>query len=294
MTMHAGLMQFGWMHLGLVVATLMVSIILRLSWRVADSYQQRWQQALIRFLVPACLPVMTAIAIILMGPSGHMVTYWEGWSIYSLAWGFVGLAISLGLVSGVSGWQSVQSAKAQPCQELYGYQCRVLATHLPYSAQVGFWEPELMVSRGLMESLTDAQLQAVLVHEMGHYAYRDTFWFFWLGWLRRLTAWLPNTQALWEELLLLREIRADQWATQQVDQLVLAESLVQVAKAPLMQTCSLSAAFSCQAVGNRMQERINALLSDSSEFDWQRPLNGWTWCWLAWIILPLLTVPFHH
>lgn len=151
-----------------------------------------------------------------------------------------------------------------------------------------------MVSQGLMESLTDAQLQAVLVHEMGHYAYRDTFWFFWLGWLRRLTTWLPNTQALWEELLLLREIRADQWAAQQVDQLVLAESLVQVAKAPLMQTCSLAAAFSCQAVGDRMQERIDALLSEPSEFDWQHPISLWTWCWLAWIVLPLLAVPFHH
>lgn len=294
MTMHSSIMQFGWMHLGLVLTTLIVSVILRLSWRIATSYQQRWQQALIRFLVPACLPVMTAIAIILMGPSGHMVTYWEGWSIYSLAWGFVGIAIMLGLLSGVFGWQSVKSAKAWPRQELYGYQCRILDIDLPYSAQVGFWEPELMVSRGLMESLTDAQLQAVLVHEMGHYAYRDTFWFFWLGWLRRLTAWLPRTQALWEELLLLREIRADQWAAQQVDQLVLAESLIQVAKAPLMQTCELSAAFSCQAIGDRMQERINALLSESSEYDWHHPISRWQWCWLVWIVLPLLTVPFHH
>ena len=52
------------------------------------------------------------------------------------------------------------------------------------------------------------------------------FGFFWWGWLRRLTEWLPHSKELWQELLLLRELRADQWAAQQVDPLVLAESLL--------------------------------------------------------------------
>jgi Zn-dependent protease with chaperone function len=48
-----------------------------------------------------------------------------------------------------------------------------------------------------------------LAHEQAHAHYRDTFWFFWLN---VLTSWLPHTEALWQEILFLREIRADEKA----------------------------------------------------------------------------------
>jgi Zn-dependent protease with chaperone function len=93
-----------------------------------------------------------------------------------------------------------------------GEHSRVLDNPIPFSALIGFWQPELIVSQGLLNTLDQDHLEAVFKHEQGHYYYRDTFWFFWLGWVRSISAWLPNTEALWQELLLLREMRADRWA----------------------------------------------------------------------------------
>jgi Zn-dependent protease with chaperone function len=279
------------MHISLVFIAIITAWILRSRWTVTGSYAQRWQQALIHFLVPALLLLMTAIALLCMGPSGQMVMHWEGWLTYDAALGFLAALAGCGLLAIYTGWQSIRQVKVYRQADLFGYDCRILDTSLPYSAQIGLWQPELVVSQGLIDSLEPTHLQAVLAHEMGHYHYRDTFWFFWLGWLRRVTAWLPRTEELWEELLLLREIRADCWAAQRVDQLLLAESLVEVAKAPLVQSNAVTAAFSCRAVGSRMQERIEALLTGAP---WQTQANRWSWLWFGWVILPLLTIPFHY
>ena len=148
-------------------------------------------------------------------------------------------------------------------QELiFSQEVRLLATTLPYSAQIGFWRCQLVVRQGLLDTLDTPHLEAVLAHEQAHYHYRDTFWFFWLRWLRSLTSYLPHTELLWQELLLLRELRADRRAAQEIDPLLLAESLLAVAKAPLMYTESFSAPLSCAVPPNRLEERIDALLEE--------------------------------
>ena len=149
----------------------------------------------------------------------------------------------------------------------------------------------------MLDHLDSDHLAAVLAHEAGHGHYRDTFWFFWLGGLRRLTIWLPNTEALWQELLLLREIRADRWAARSVDTLVLAESLMSVITAPLMAPESVCASFSCAAPRSRLAQRIDALLeadtltaSGISMFK----ILPWQWAAIAFALTPLLTIPFHY
>ena len=169
---------------------------------------------------------------------------------------------------------------------------RVLATPTVFSAQVGLWSSELVISQGLLAQLNDEHLAAVLAHESGHKHYRDTFWFFWLGGLRRLTAWLPYSEALWQELLLLREVRADLWAARSVDTLVLAESLMSVITAPLMPLESVCPGFSCAAPRSRLAQRIDALLEvpTADGFD----LNALQWSAMGLALLPLLTIPFHY
>jgi Zn-dependent protease with chaperone function len=103
-----------------------------------------------------------------------------------------------------------------------------LNLEIPFAAQVGVWKPQLVVCRGLLEQLDEEHLRAVLAHEEAHRHYGDTLWMFAVGWLRHLSGWLPNTEVLWQELLTLRELRADRWAAQRVDPLVLGEALVQV------------------------------------------------------------------
>lgn len=277
------------MHLGLMLVTVAIALSIRQSWSPQGTYAQRWQQAQMALLLPGLLLLMTALAIICMGYTGQMVAYWEGVVTYGAAWGFLGTALGWLTLLTFQSWRSLHRIQAQPQQIIGGYSCRLLDTEVPYSAQVGLWHPTLVVSQGLVDLLDEDHLQAVLTHEAGHGYYRDTFWFFWLGWVRRLTAWLPQTQLLWQELVLLREIRADRWATQAVDHLTLAESLVQVAQAPLMSPHA--AAFSCSVVGDRITERIDALLAEAPpEIAGDRT----SWLWLLVTVLPLLLVPFHH
>lgn len=167
---------------------------------------------------------------------------------------------------------------------------RLLNVPVVYCALVGFWEPELIISQRLLDTLDAVHLKAVLAHEDGHRHYRDTCCFFFLGWLRQLTSWLPHTESLWQELLLLREIRADYWAARQVDSLLLAEALLLVVNTPLLQSATFCAAFAKNVSTNHVTQRIDALLQQPDSIG-QPKL--WSWVWLILALLPLLVIPFH-
>jgi hypothetical protein len=121
-----------------------------------------------------------------------------------------------------------------------------------------------------------------------------------VGWLRRLTGWLPNTEALWQELLTLRELRADRWAAQRVDPLLLGEALLQVVgygvvEQPAAAWVGFAMTVSSDS-GQRLQERIDALLqqAESGPVDplpHSSSIRGWAWLGLS--LLPLLAIPFH-
>jgi Zn-dependent protease with chaperone function len=252
-----------------------------------QTWQDRWQSALLNFLLPPLLLLSTALAIVLMGPHGHMVHRWDGWSTYSFA--VLALTVSLTVIAGLflEGMRSLQVIRQYPEQALQDQRGYCFSSATPYIAQVGFWRPKLLFSQGLANTLGDEHLTAVLLHEQAHQHYHDTFWFFWLGSLRRLTVWLPRTEALWQDLLALRELRADRWAAQQVDALLLAEALLIVVSEPF--GLNPSAAFGGDGNADRLTERIDALLSppEPEPIGW----NGW---WMAlWVLAPLAVVPFH-
>jgi Zn-dependent protease with chaperone function len=289
------------MHLILLLSALSAAWGVRYMSLDAQS-STRWSRVLVRFLFSPLLLLTTAIALLCMGPLGQMVRWWEGWGSYILAIGFLGLAIALGVSLLFEGRRSLQQIRQCPLVEVCGRTARLIENSTPFVAQIGFWEPELVVSDGLLTSLDEEHLEVVFVHEQGHCHYRDTFWFFWLGWLRRLTSWLPQTEALWQELLILRELRADRWAAQTVDNLLLAEALLSVVSAPQIQPENLCASFSSAVVRNRLNERIDALLDESESLEGQpltesskRPAGNSkrSWLWLLLILLPLLVVPFH-
>ena len=287
------------MHLLIILGALVCAFGVR-GWgwvspadlQLSSDWQRRWQTALIVFLWPPVLLLMSAIAILWMGPQGQMVWGLGGWWSYGLAVGFVVWAVWCGLQLTVAAWRSVQQLRHCPSLELEGETGRYLETSIPFAAQVGFWQPELVVSQGLLDCLAPDQLEAVLIHEQAHRQYRDTFWFLGLGWLRQLTLWLPHTEALWQELLLLRELRADAWAAQRVDGLVLAESLFLLVNTPELEAEPFCAAFSAAAPQTRLMERVDALLSGPQppppQFSWR------LWCWFCLALLPLVTVPFHY
>jgi Zn-dependent protease with chaperone function len=279
------------MHLIMILTALSLALLIRCRWsKSTGTWTQRWQRSLLSFLLPPLLLLMTVIAVLCMGPQGQMIGLHTDWYSYCLVVGCVGFAIGFGLRLAVEGWQSLRQIRTYPQIDLDGKSARLLDSPMLYSAQIGFWQPELVVSQGLLETLKPEHLQAVLVHEQAHHYYRDTFWFFWLGWLRRITAWLPNTDPLWQELLVLRELRADRWAASRVDALLLAESLLLVVSTPMMASESFSAAFSHATPLNRLQERIDALLEEPESAP---QASSWAWSWVLLALLPLVAVPFH-
>ncbi len=280
------------MHLFLLALAITIAWYWRQYWKPSTSaWNQRWSSTLSAFLLPPLLLLSTAIALVLMGPKGQMVCWWEGWSSYGIGIGWLAFAAALAGKLAGAGRRSLRQIRQYPAIPLQGREVgRLLPTPLPFVAQVGFWQPELVISQGLLDTLDAEHLTAVLLHEQAHAKNHDTFWFFWLGWLRELTAWLPHTDYLWQELLMLREIRADLQAAQVVDGLVLAEALLTVVSVPAMQPDGCFAALSEVALRDRLNERIDALLTKSTTAT--NDVRG-NWWHLTLIFLPLLLIPFH-
>ena len=282
------------MHVSLMGCAIATAILLRLVLTGRCLHNAHWITVLSLFLISPILLLTTAVAIIIMGPHGRVVSPLEGWMSYTTAWLF--LLVSLGILIYL-GWlahKSIAQIRQYPQQMVQDTASRVMDEDTAFSAQIGLWSSELVISQGLIDTLDSEHLAAVIAHEKAHYHYRDTFWFFWLGWLRRITCWLPYTDELWQELLLLREIRADDWATHSVDRLTLAESLVQVIAAPLSPITVAN--FSCTVPSSRLSRRIDALLSDHDygfEPQWSFATYG---CLIGLVVglLPLCSIPFHH
>lgn len=274
---------------------LTIAVLLTAWWRRVPSEglgspSQRWGRSLLRFAAPPMLLLATAGAIACMGAEGEMMGMPASGASYAIALGCLTYSAGALVYLATGSWAAWRQARSYPEEAIAARTVRVIESEFPFSAQVGMWRPELVVTRGLLELLDEPHVDAVLAHEEAHARTRDTFWFFWLGWLRACTRWLPQTEALWHELLLLRELRADAQAVNDVDPLLLAESLLEVARYPVQVSEELYAPLSCSAPPNRLQERIEALLVPSGE---GAIAFSWLWGGFAIVLLPFLTLPLH-
>lgn len=281
------------MHVGLVLLAIAAACTIRLMWRgPLSSSIARWPRSLSLFLLPPLLLLTMAIAVIGMGHRGHMLGIPVGRIGCFVAMSFLAGAVGLLLWRAGQGWRSLRQVQTYAPVEVQATPGHLLETPALFAAQVGFWTPRLVVSQGLLQRLNPDYMAAVLAHEQAHAHFHDTFWFFWLGWLRALTGWLPHTEALWQELLLLRELRADQWAAQRVDPLVLAEALLLVAQAPLTEdSLGECSAFAASTPVQRLDERISALIASEAP---NNDIGTLQWAWMLIALVPLLTVLIHH
>ena len=281
------------MHGSMLLLALTIAIGLR--WFL-PSYQRRWQTTLFFFLFPPLLLLMTVISVVCMGYRGQMLGYNSSLISYFSAIIWLVFAIFCLIKLSYQTWQTHRDFSSYPLKKITAQKARVLAVDFPYSARVGFWKSELIVTQGLLNLLDQEHLQAVLAHEQAHQEYHDTFWFFWLGWLRSMSSWLPNSENLWSELVFLRELRADKYASGQVDYLLLAESLLlvaekvnQVAEINLSDSCCV--ALNDHSLNNRLLERIDALVeSENPELP---RFNYQVWLLLSLSLAPFLLLPLH-
>lgn len=313
------------MHAIMLLLALGIAGLLRWGsrWRrtiQSDSltWNDRWIQTLSTFLLPVLLMITTLVAIVWMGPQGHMLGQPVGWISYGMAGGAISWAMLTGGIQLWQSWRTVQPIHTYPIKTIADQQVRVLNSPYLFAAQIGVWQPELVISAGLLERLDPDHIEAVLLHEQAHRYFRDSFWFFGLAWIRRFTGWLPYTEVLWRELLILRELRADRWAATKVDPLILAEALLRVAGDlsgytwdPDLEAMDeipstwnpcppIVGLVQGEASNDRLQERIEALLdklepsSDRSAAN-TPPIQPWIngILWFLPALLPLITIPFH-
>ncbi len=280
------------MHGLLFILAITSAIGLRFLWQsqLCGSWNQRWIATMFTFLLPPVLLITSAIALLWMGPHGMGISRWEGWGTYGSAIGFLFAMMTIAIQQSCQAIQELNDLRKYPTRQFMETIARILPIDLPFIAQVGFWSPEIVLSEGILTALSEEQLQAVLAHEKAHAIYHDTFWFFGFGVVRRLTFWLPNTEGLWQELLLLRELRADRVAAQMSDPLVLAEALVALVRSPMVQS-DWSATLHPQLLDDRFSERIDAILMAEPLM----PIPGWLMGAIVFAgILPLMMVPFHY
>lgn len=277
------------MHGIIIILALGIACNLRLLYpSLTHNTKRRWQVSLFFFLFPPLLLLTTAIAVICMGYRGEMFGLQATIFSYFLAVIFTTLTLLTWAKLLYQGIQTQKALQIYPQQWVRGKQARIIDTDFPYSAQIGILQPELVITTGLLKTLDEEHLDAVLAHEQAHYDYQDTGWFFCLGCLKSITPWLPYTDALWLELLFLREIRADKKAAESVDNLLLAESLLIVASEITstsdweLEKCFV-AAFD-NLPHNRLMERVDFLLEEFPEV--------YYFYWQGWLLLSLSLIPF--
>ena len=278
-----------------------------------DQWSKQWWWARVALVLPSLWLLNGWIAILLMGSTGtmwgHSVSRWGSvLAGLGLAWAIAQLAIAW-----YQGRRSIAAVETLPTVEIEGQSARLLEQPLPYAAQVGFWRSQLVVSQGLLDQLTPEQVKAVLAHETAHATHHDTFTFFWLGWLHRLVSWLRGSERLWQEVLLLREIRADQQAAIATDPLDVAEALLILAQSPLQPAAPLSTAMATdtadggQTGGDRLDRRVQALIQQTQTSASAQPVVSpdrfsltrltptlWSWGLMGLAACPLLIITLHH
>lgn len=273
------------MHLVILLA------VVAIAWRnrQVPRDQQSWDQCLTRFLFAPLLLLSSAIALVTMGTEGAMLGRPIGlWSVasYAIACAYLCYAVAVLLYRTYTACRGLWSVQTLPQVDWQGEPAHVLAVDQPIAARVGLWNAKLVVSQGLLKSVGEPHLSAIRHHELAHLYFQDTFWFFWLGWLRQITQWLPQSDVLWQELLLLRELRADSWASRRTDPLVLAEALYLVASSSSQWQSEFTASVSDRL--DRLEMRIHRLLEPIAD----NPSPSVLWrCALA--ILPLFTICWH-
>jgi Zn-dependent protease with chaperone function len=260
----------------------------------SNNFQGRWYYNLLLFMLPPLFLLMTALAILSMGFQGEMLGLKIIWLGNFLAIIFLTFVIFYASKLIIQNIIIRKKINGYPQKLVLGRLTRILNTDFPYCAQIGILKPQLVLSEGLLNILNNEHLEAVLLHEEAHNYYQDSLSFFCLNWLKDFSFWLPNTELLWQDLLLLREMRADQKAALKIKPLIVAEALLIVAQNAISIPCKLATPFSIPTPINRLATRIDALVLEQSDYH-NYGYHYWLWPLMLLIIFaPWVTILLHN
>jgi Zn-dependent protease with chaperone function len=298
------------MHLVLLAGVVAIAILIRwgaLVERPAFPEIQRWQGTIAALTLPGILCLSSAMAILIMGHHGRM---W-GFPVNGLACllakaGLVWALLQAALL-GIEYWRLGCWLQTLPIlahgnlpRDVFPKNTIVHYLEVPHivAGQTGLFQSRIVVSQGLLELPSD-QVQAVLAHEQAHFHYRDNLWALGINWLRGIGAWLPGSDRLWQDWLLLRECRADAHAAQSIDPLILAETLVLAVQSSLSEQNSDQTSFNLACIGlqsasDRLTYRVESLLRVETVAEKDLSFSLITIGSLLLGLLPLASIAFHH
>ncbi len=167
---------------------------------------------------------------------------------------------------------------------------RMLPTLKSMACTVGLWQPQIMLSAGLIADLSPAELRAVAGHEWGHVRRRDPLRLVLLRFCSSVLWFLPIIRGLARDSARTMEEAADDVAVAMTDQpLELAAALVKAAKAQVKPRWSPAPALGGELA---VTERVERLLEVPPTRPPQRHYRAWVAsavvasCLLGLLILP--------
>lgn len=215
-----------------------------------------------------------ALAVVIAVRSGGLITLWSNHpSLVSALLVLAVLAVGVGRAGwllGTSAWHSIafaqhvrRHAASTPGRLIAkarwgGIDGRlvVLATAAPFALTYGVLSPRVLVTTGLVETLSDAELGAVLAHEREHLRNRDPLKILLARAILARHFYLPALAGLRDRFASARELSADRAALKTHGITSLAGALFKVTEAPAWAAASPSAAMSTDAL---LEARISQL-----------------------------------
>jgi len=166
---------------------------------------------------------------------------------------------------------------------------RYLPADAPLVFTLGWWRPEVFISKGLLAGCNQKQLAVILDHEKAHENRKDNLRLL-LGQIFALLIPAPWRKQILSDLHVLCEQACDFDAADKHDAISVAQTLVHVGRLLCNSVCPVS---SMSFDGGDLTVRVNALLEKNRRYKlgvWQRLLMIIVVC----SALILLLDPLHH
>ena len=256
---------------------------------------------LLFWAAPAILSLMVAVMLyspvlngLLISPHCHGDCLEHTPTTTALSVAMVGIALVTVVVGGLlfsfirhwwCGMQMMRGFEALAVPKA-GYQ--LLDSPSPVVFTLGWWNPQVFISRGLLQQCSEHQLAVILGHEQAHRERRDNLR---LLLLQVFSLFLPSRvrQAVIHDLQILCEQACDFYAAQKHGAIAVAETLVHVGRLVKEATRPHSMAFN----GGDLALRVRALLDHKAH----TVLSRWQMLAVSMVIglaMILALDPLHH
>ena len=139
---------------------------------------------------------------------------------------------------------------------------RLCPSLAPVAFTYGFFQPTIVLSRWMVDSLDKQELEAVLAHELAHHARRDHLLTWWALLLRDAFCYLPTSRLTYQQLRDAQELACDDLAAQMTRQpLGLASALTKVWLHTLSDPAQHASVPALTGTGTHMEGRIRRLFT---------------------------------